>query len=358
MKLCILGDTHFGARGDSVDFHNFFEKFYENTFFPYLIKNNIDTVFQLGDLFDRRKYINFNSLYLCRKYFFDKLRDNNIKMYTLLGNHDISYKNTLKVNSSELLLKEYKNVTVYNDYAQVEFDGMKVDVIPWICKENEKQIFESMKTSSSDICFGHFDIDGFEMYRGNKCLGGLNRNIFNKYDMVLTGHFHHRSNDGQIYYVGTPCEMMWSDYNDTKGFHILDTETREMEFVANPYQMFHRIRYDDSQTNFDHWKKFNYNKTKDSYVKVVVLNKQNPFLFDTVIDNFYKDEVADMSIVEDFSDMNFGVDKDIINQAEDTITILSKYIDDNSNGLVEDPNKLKNLMKELYVDAMNEERTE
>ena len=30
MKLCILGDTHFGARGDSVDFHNFFEKFYEN----------------------------------------------------------------------------------------------------------------------------------------------------------------------------------------------------------------------------------------------------------------------------------------------------------------------------------------
>jgi len=354
MKLAILGDTHFGARGDSQDFHNFFEKFYMNTFFPYLKENNIDTVFQLGDLFDRRKYINFNSLYRCRQYFFDLIQEYDIDFYTLLGNHDISYKNTLKVNSSELLLKEYKNITVYSDYAQVEFDGLKIDVIPWLCKENDKQMFEKMKASDSQFCFGHFDIDGFEMYRGNVCLGGIPKEKFQKYDTVLTGHFHHRSTNGNITYVGTPCEMMWSDYNDVKGFHILDTETREMEFVANPYQMFYRIKYDDSQTDFDFWKKYDYPKTKDSYVKIVVLNKQNPYLFDSVLDNFYKAEVADLSIVEDFSDMNFGVDKDIINQAEDTMTILSKYIDDLPLNV--EPEKLKNIMKELYVEALNEER--
>lgn len=354
MKLAILGDTHFGCRGDSQDFHNFFEKFYLNTFFPYLKENNIDTVFQLGDLFDRRKYINFNSLYRCRQYFFDLVSEHNLDFYTLLGNHDISYKNTLKVNSSELLLNEYNNITVYSDYAQVEFDGLKVDVIPWLCKENEKQLFEKMKSSDSQFCFGHFDIDGFEMYRGNVCLGGIPKEKFQKYDTVLTGHFHHRSTNGNITYVGTPCEMMWSDYNDVKGFHILDTETREMEFIENPYQMFYRIKYDDSQTDFDFWKKYDYLKTKDSYVKIVVLNKQNPYLFDTILDNFYKAEVADLSIVEDFSDINFGVDKDIINQAEDTMTILSKYIDDLPLNV--EPEKLKNIMKELYVEALNEER--
>ena len=69
MKICLLGDTHFGMRGDSLEFHKYIKKFYDNIFFPYLIENKIDTVFQLGDLFDRRKFINFNSLYLCRKYF-------------------------------------------------------------------------------------------------------------------------------------------------------------------------------------------------------------------------------------------------------------------------------------------------
>ena len=66
MKLCILGDTHFGARGDSLDFHKYFRKFYNDVFFPYLKENNITTIIQMGDLFDRIKYINFNSLYLSR----------------------------------------------------------------------------------------------------------------------------------------------------------------------------------------------------------------------------------------------------------------------------------------------------
>jgi len=110
MKLCILGDTHFGARGDSLDFHNYFKKFYDDVFFPYLVENKINVVVQMGDLFDRRKFINFNSLYLSRKYFFDKLKENNINLYTLIGNHDVAFKNTLEVNSPSLLLNEYDNV--------------------------------------------------------------------------------------------------------------------------------------------------------------------------------------------------------------------------------------------------------
>jgi DNA repair exonuclease SbcCD nuclease subunit len=355
MKIAILGDTHFGQRGDSVDFHRYIEKFYDNVFFPYLIENKIDRVYQLGDLFDRRKFINFNSLYLCRKYFFNKLRDNNIKLFTLLGNHDIAYKNTLEVNSSQLLLKEYNNVFVI-DKPDTDFvDGVAIDVIPWICSENEEEVFRFAENSKSQICFGHFEIDGFEMDRGNVFHGGLDRKKLNKYDVVLSGHFHHKSDDGHIFYVGTPSEMTWADYNDPRGFHVFDVKTREMEFIRNPYRMFHKITYDDGVTDFEYWKNYDYSQYKDCYVKVISVNKQNPYLFDTVIDNLYKSGVTDLTIVEDFTEEAVE-DGDIVDQAEDTITILSRYID----GLTLDveTDKLKKVMREVYIEALNTEVTE
>jgi DNA repair exonuclease SbcCD nuclease subunit len=356
MKLCILGDTHFGARGDSLDFHKYFQKFYDEVFFPYLIENDIKVVFQMGDLFDRRKFINFNSLYLSRKYFFEKCERLGIQLHTLIGNHDVAYKNTLEVNSPSLLLNEYSNIEIYEEFDTVDFDGVSIDVVPWICDDNVDDIFNRMKESKAQICFGHFEIAGFEMDRGNVCESGIDKQSLSKYDVVLTGHFHHKSTDGNITYVGTPYEMTWADWNDPKGFHIFDTETREMNFVKNSFSMFHKITYDDGKTTFEDWKEYDFSKLKECYVKVVVLNKQNPFLFDHVIDNLYKAGVSDLSIVEDFTDVNVDLDQDIINQAEDTITILSKYIDNLT--LDVEPEKLKTLVRELYVEALNTEVAE
>jgi len=356
MKLCILGDTHFGARGDSLDFHKYFQKFYDEVFFPYLIENDIKVVFQMGDLFDRRKFINFNSLYLSRKYFFEKCERLGIQLHTLIGNHDVAYKNTLEVNSPSLLLNEYNNIEIYEEFDTVEFDGVSIDVVPWICDDNVDDIFNRMKDSKAQICFGHFEIAGFEMDRGNVCESGIDKQSLSKYDVVLTGHFHHKSTDGNITYVGTPYEMTWADWNDPKGFHIFDTETREMNFVKNSFSMFHKITYDDGKTTFEDWKEYDFSKLKECYIKVVVLNKQNPFLFDHVIDSLYKAGVSDLSIVEDFTDVNVDLDQDIIDQAEDTITILSKYIDNLT--LDVEPEKLKTLMRELYVEALNTEVAE
>lgn len=356
MKICILGDTHFGARGDSLDFHKYFQKFYDDVFFPYLKENNINVIVQLGDLFDRRKYINFNSLYLSRKYFFDVCAKEGIQVHTLLGNHDISYKNTLEVNSSSMLLDSYNSIDVIDEFKTIEFDGIPIDIVPWICDDNEQDIFEKIKNSKSEICFGHFEIDGFEMDRGNVHQGGLDRKSLKKYDIVLSGHFHHKSSADNITYVGTPYEMTWSDYNDPKGFHIFDTNTREMEFIKNPYTMFNKVFYDDGETDFEFWKKYDYDIYKDTFVKIVVLNKQNPYLFDNVIDNFYKAGISDLSIVEDFTDMSIDDDQELIDQAEDTMTILGKYIDNLTLNV--DSNKLKMMMKEIYVEALDTEKTE
>ena len=354
MKLCILGDTHFGARGDSLDFHKYFQKFYGDIFFPYLKKNNITTIIQMGDLFDRRKYINFNSLYLSRKYFFNVCASNDITLHTLIGNHDVAFKNTLDVNSPTLVVNDYNNIKVYQNFETITIDDLDIDIVPWICDENESEIFNKIKNSKSDVCFGHFEIAGFEMDRGNVCDTGIDKKSLSRYDVVLSGHFHHKSSDGNITYVGTPYEMTWADYSDPKGFHIFDTATREMEFVKNPHTMFNKVLYDDSSTDFEHWKKFDFESLKETYVKVVAINKQNPYLFDFVVDGLYKSGCSDISIVEDFTDVQ--IDDDIVDQAEDTMTILSKYID--ALELDVENDKLKKLMRELYVEALNTEVTD
>jgi len=111
--------------------------------------------------------------------------------------------------------------------------------------------------------------------------------------------------------------------------------------------------YDDTNHDFEYWKSYDFSKYKETYIKLVVLNKQNPFLFEHVLDNLYKIGVSDLSIVEDFTDNLIGDDQDIIDQAEDTMTILSKYIDNLELDVESD--KLKTVMRELYVEALNTE---
>jgi DNA repair exonuclease SbcCD nuclease subunit len=233
------------------------------------------------------------------------------------------------------------------------YDGCDVAMVPWINSGNYEQTLEFLKDTKAQIVFGHFEIAGFEMDRGNICHTGMDKSLFDRFDTVLSGHFHHKSSSGNITYLGNQYEITWADYNDPRGFHVFDTETRELTFVQNPNRMFHKITYDDGATDFAHWQAYDYAALKDSYVKVVVLNKQNPYLFDNVIDNLYKAGVGDISIVEDFTEIVVENDQELIDQAEDTMTILSKYIDNLTLNV--DNVKLKNLMKELYVEALTTE---
>ena len=352
MQIAILGDSHFGMRNDSIHFHKYYQKFYSEIFFPYLKENNITEIYQLGDLFDRRKYINFNSLYLSKKYFFDALKKHNLKMVTLLGNHDISYKNTLQVNSSQLLLKEYDNIQVIDEPTTLDFEGVTIDFIPWICAENEEQIKKFIETSRSEICFGHFEIAGFEMDKGNVCHEGMDKTTLHRYDIVLSGHFHHKSTDGQIYYVGTPGEMTWADYDDVRGFHIFDTETRELTFIKNNHRMFYKLEYDDRKQDFEFWKNFDFSQFNEKYVKVFVLKKNNAYLFDTVLDKLIKENPIDICVLENFEELA-SLEEESFEEAEDTVTILSKYIDQLTLNV--DADKLKNVMRELYVECLSAE---
>ena len=350
MKIAILGDVHIGVRGDSLAFHELNSKFYKEVFFPYLVQHGITAVFQLGDLFDRRKYISFQSLALSRKYFFDEFVRHDIKLHVLLGNHDITFKNTLEVNSPELLLKDYNNsVFIYNEPAS--WQG--IDIIPWICRDNEQDIREFIYESKNQLCFGHFELQGFEMDRGNICHDGMDPSILSKYDLVFSGHFHHKSTQGNITYVGTPTEMTWSDYNDERGFHIFDTETRELTFIENPYRMFYKIKYNDDNLFYDDIVNDDYSKYTGKYVKIVVEKRNNSFLFDTLIDSLNKTNPTDVSIVEDFSEIDIENSDLVVDEAQDTLSILNSYVD--SLTLPVESGKIKEILRDVYTEALTTE---
>ena len=356
MKIALITDQHFGARNDSIHFLDYYEKFYEHTFFPTIKSQGIDTVLILGDTFDRRKYINFFTYKRAREMFFDKLADMNIQVYMLAGNHDTYFKNTNEVNSVSLLLQEYKNITVIDNPTTIWLkEKYPICMLPWICAKNHDDSMFVLSDTDARIVMGHLEISGFTMHRGMQSHEGLDRGIFKKFDVVFSGHYHHRSNQDNIRYLGNPYELTWQDYNDPRGFHLFDLNTLDLEFIENPNVMFHRITYDDKETTISEMLAKDLDKYAGTYVKVVVVNKTNPHLFDRFMDKLYKVNPIDITIAEDFADLTEGVDDDMINEAEDTITIINKFVD----GIQEehiDNDKLKTVLKELYVEALNQEQ--
>jgi DNA repair exonuclease SbcCD nuclease subunit len=357
MKIAIITDQHFGARNDSIHFLDYYERFYSGTFFPALEEHGINTVLILGDTFDRRKYVNFFTLKRTREMFFDKLYDKGIQVHMLAGNHDTYFKNTNEVNSVDLLLQEYNNINVISSPKTIWLDNEKYPIcmIPWICTQNHDDAIFEMSDTDAQICMGHFEIAGFAMYRGMPSQEGLSRELFRRFDFTFSGHYHHRSSADGIHYLGNPYELTWQDYNDTRGFHIFDLATRNLDFIKNPNVMFHKITYDDKVESITEITNKDLSKYANTYVKVVVINKTNPYLFDKMMNNLYNVNPVDITIAEDFTDLTEGVEDDMVNQAEDTITIINKFVD----GIQEehiDNEKLKTVMRELYVEALNQEQ--
>jgi DNA repair exonuclease SbcCD nuclease subunit len=354
MKICVLGDCHFLVRNGSKSFNSYFEKFYETVFFPYLLNNNIKTVVQLGDIFDNRKTTHLQGLSECKKYFFNKFEEYDIDLITLVGNHDSFFKDTISVNSPNLLLGEYKKVKIVENPSVQNIHGIDIVFLPWICKDNYEQSLELIKTPRTDICFGHLELSNFAMHKGILCDEGMSPSLFNAFSFVGTGHYHHRSNRGNIYYLGTPYELTWHDDSDPKGFHIFDLESRELEFVQNPYKMFNKIYYDDLIAEDVIKEQLENSKLEDytgSYIKVVVKNKENPYLFDLFIDAIYKINPIDLVIIEDMSEV-LNEELNDVDETEDTLTILSKFID-NVKTKDLDSNKLKGILNNLYNEAVN-----
>ena len=340
MKLAIITDTHYGARKGSKHLHDYFELFYKNIFFPSLEAEGIDTIIHMGDVFDSRKSIDYYSLEWAKRVVFEPMKK--YKVHAITGNHDCYYKNTNEINSPELLLTNYDNITTYSSAQDIKIDGLDILLLPWISTDNFDESLSKIKKSKSKVAMGHLELNGFRAHRGHVMEDGMKIDVFNKFDKVYSGHYHTRSDDGRIYYLGNPYEMFWNDVNDPRGFTLFDTDTLEHTSINNPYKLFYNVYYEDTNHQM-----FNTTEYENKIVKVIVRKKSSPKEFQKFIDKLYRAGVQDLKIVENFAiveNEEFDIDED-----ENTISILNRYIDEAE--IEFDRGVVKGIFRDLYKQA-------
>ena len=354
MNILYLGDTHFGARRDSITFQNYFESFFNDTLIPYIIANDITTVIQFGDLFDNRKATNTRTLSVLKRVLIDPLKKLGVEMYIICGNHDLFHKQLMQPNSLREHLSHYDHIHIADTPQTIKVDGTAIDLIPWICSDNRDEISEFISKSKSKICCGHFELRGFSMMKGMKNdRHGDASGFLKNYDAVYSGHYHTSSSHDNITYLGTPYEINWSDCNDDKGFYNFDTKSCVATFIQNPNKLHHKILYND-KTNLIDIKKFDFNYYKESFIKVIIEERGDIPHFEKLIEALWKHSAPlDISI----TDISVSYrDCDIENiETQDPLTALMTTIDDDleiMKGL--DVAYVKQLATEIYQTALIE----
>ena len=344
MKIALITDQHLDGRKGSLAFWNYFQKFYDEIFFPTLEKEGVRTIIDLGDTFDNRKSMDFNTFNRITENYFKRLTKYTVHM--ILGNHCTYYKNTNKINSPELLLEQYKNISIYSEPKEITLGSKTFLMMPWINSENKNSSVEVMQNSTADIMCGHLECDGFEVTPGMKFDGGFKVSDFKNFKRVWSGHFHHKSKHGNVQYLGNPYQMFWNDYKDSRGFHIYDTESDRLKFIRNPYEIFEKIFYDDASHDYN---KSDVSDYKDKFIKLIVEEKRDYQMFETLVDRLYNVGAHDVKIVETLVDAENIEDADL--ETKDTMTLLNEYIDEVE--IAVDKSDLKSLMRTLYIESCN-----
>ena len=341
MKILLITDQHFGVRNDNQSFIDHYKKFYGQVVLPYIDANDITTVIALGDTFDKRRSINFMSLEAAKDMWFDPLQKRGVRMHMLVGNHDIYYKNTLRVNAPSELLGEYNNIRVHTKPTTSVFGGLPILLLPWICDENRAEVLEKVGSTDANVCMGHLELNGFEAHPGHVMQGGMDSSQFSKFEKVFSGHYHMKSRKGNINYLGNPYQLYWNDYGCKRGFHVFDTDTLKTTFYRNPFDVFHKLYYNNGITLPDS------KELEGSYVKLIVEEKGDYAKFDYVVRQLQDMGLGDLKIIEDLSSES---ETDSVLETEDTVTLLDKYIDEID--LKVDKNNVKSILRSLYTEAI------
>jgi len=365
-KTILLGDLHFGIKKFSLKELKNMINFFNEQLFPYMNEHNIDTIFQLGDFFDNRTTVDIIFIHELEKLFFKELEKRNIKFYTLLGNHDIAYRESRDVNFVSIFERLYpNNFKVFKNKEIININGFKTYIVPWLVK-NEKLEFDEIK--DKDFILGHFEIRNFAMVKGhidNKSV--LTEGFFEKntnIKNVFSGHYHLKSTDSSVVkYIGTPSWLNWGDHNEPKGFYVWD-EFGAIEFIANKIsKRFVKIKYNDEKelngryieikglfeyTKFltdeelesltdilkNHEVKFFINKSKDSHHDEILYKMKKRNLSMTIIDNQEISNIIGTDYIEEVdnkTDSRTLALKVVEDHREDLLPLMVKLLEEVDN---------------------------
>jgi hypothetical protein len=316
-----------------------------------MLENDIKHIIHLGDYYENRKFINFKALHANRTHFLAKLREYGMTMDIICGNHDTYYKNTNDLNSLKELLGHYMDeVTIIMKPTVMDYDGMKMALVPWIAPDNYKKTMGFLKRCKADIVGAHLELAGFEVYPGMKMVHGMDASAFSRFEMVLSGHYHTKSSSDNIHYLGAQMEFFWNDAGDPKYFHVMDTSDRSLTPVLNPITLFEKIYYNDSSTNDDYFS-MDLSYLNNKFVKVVVIEKTDVYQFEQFIDRVQNMQIHELKIAENFKEfVGENVDDGEVD-IENTETLLDSYID--AVDTVLDKEIIKRQVNELMIEAQS-----
>lgn len=338
MKIALLTDTHWGVKKDSQIFHQDFKRFLDEIFFPYCQENQIQTLIHLGDLVHDRRKIGALTLSAIRSDFLNKLRDLNFDSHFIIGNHDCYWTNSNKNNFQKEVVSLY-NFKIYEEAEEVKLDRCKILMMPWINKENYDSALKMVSTSKAHVLMGHLELSGFQMYKGIENKGGMSPTLFDKFHVTISGHYHTKSSDKNIHYLGTMSQHTWADQPDIKGFHVFDTTDLSLTFIQNPYRMYEIIEY-PLQTELP--------DIKDKYVKILVKSKDSEQDFEVFKSQL--EELRPIEIIVTDSSLTVTIKETEEIGVKDNLQIINSVVTESD---CQYPDEVMRLLKEIYLEALN-----
>jgi hypothetical protein len=346
MKYLLVGDYHIG-----VSLNDKFLEYQKNSiqWAQDIASKHNATLVQLGDYVDKRTSIDFKILDFIRDIIM--IEDKNLTSMFITGNHDTYYKNNSNisfVNCLDFLYPMSRDIgTFLSD--PYEFDNILF--VPWINDSNRESCLNAIKNTTCEYCIGHFDIIGFKMSKSFNSPTGFDPKIFKKFKGVFSGHYHLNSHQENIHYVGSVCQLNWTDLNESKYVYLLDSTTGDIEKFENPFQMFHEVHlHCDQSVNIDTESDLFKNKHIKLYLdceRTVHLQK----IIDWFIDNNISVDVISKEIQLHNSEM---IEEVISDNIDNSILDGMKILLDEMDLKKSDRIKIFNLFKKIQMEASTE----
>ena len=244
---------------------------------------------------------------------------------------------------SEMCIRDSHEAT------EVSFGGLNILFVPWINAENHQDTMSKIKNSTSTVCMGHLNLEGFPMARGLMNTEGMDRKVFRKFDMVFSGHFHTRSHLDNVWYLGSPFEQTWIDYDERRGFHIFDTETLDLELIENPYKMFKKIYFDADKSSEYIDGNVDFGQYKKKAIKLITNEIPDQYMYEKFVEELESQEPWHLQIIDNTEASNQDIEVDHI-ESKGTIEILNEYIEQTE---YDNKDHVRELMKSLHDEAIS-----
>jgi len=363
--ITFIADLHFGSKNFNKKIFSTQMEFFENQFFPYLLENKIKDVISLGDLAHNRNMIDLFILQELKDRFFKWFEDNDVNLHLIIGNHDLQYRSTLDYNFYKENVNEYSRCIIYKEDTVVKIGKYTLGMIPWIIDTKNWR-----PPKGCDILCGHFEMKDMPMMKNIFSHEGYQPEIFKDYQLVFTGHYHVRSNKANIHYIGTPYQLNWNDFDEPKGFAVLQ-DNFQFDYVENKTSpKFIKIHYNSNKENVITVEGLIGQSQSITKEKSLILSKANYV-------RIYQEKVADQSEFDSWYNSLLTVSKDdfkieIINTEEviedydakafeetlekesSTIEIILSCIENMTFEESIDKDTLLDMSKLLYQEAMDE----